>query len=97
MSFSPATPEKGRRGLPTGNGGRVMPESVRFRQLVAPIEPSPASTYGETAVGESSVPPTPQELEFISKSLFPLALIDHVCETILFPFSVLARRLRKFR
>ncbi|KAI9784739.1 MAG: hypothetical protein M1816_000742 [Peltula sp. TS41687] len=72
MSFNPATPEDGHRGQRAGNGNRVMPEPTRMRHRIgpiAPVEPSPASTYGETPDGDGSVPQTPQELELINRRL----------------------------
>lgn len=64
MSRSPATPEKlkvireGDSGAQVGYSGTMSASKEKHQNLI--IEPSPASTYGETAAGDS-VPATPQE------------------------------------
>ena len=62
MSASPSTPDEGSRGRHRArNGARKKKGSARPRPGASILEPSPASTYGDTAV-DDSVPVTPQEL-----------------------------------
>ena len=61
MSLPPTTPNKSRAGAnqPTESINGFAIDLLEFKQNSLP-EPSPASTYGETAAGDS-VPATPQD------------------------------------
>ena len=61
MSLPPTTPNKSGAGAtqPTESINSFAIDSLGFKQNSLP-EPSPASTYGETAAGDS-VPATPQD------------------------------------
>lgn len=77
--YSPATPSKSAKASPVGDSTGVALPTASFaekqtstskvKQSVA-LEPSPASTYGETAAGDSS-PVTPFEPGKHGKSFPP--------------------------
>ncbi len=82
MARSPATPDKANTEASEHSSEVALP-SIDKTDLASVIqqtsmhEPSPASTYGETA-GSRSVPATPQEYRTTSES-----------QTLLFEFLVL--------
>jgi len=81
MARSPATPDKANTEAPEHSSKVALPSidkinSASMIQQASVHEPSPASTYGETA-GSRSVPATPQEYRTTSKS-----------QTLLFKFLI---------
>ncbi|KAI9715905.1 MAG: hypothetical protein M1812_005725 [Candelaria pacifica] len=66
MSYNPATPEKAvecsAQGIIVAASARQQDSITKGNQQGSLHEPSPASTYGDTAAGDS-VPATPLDVE----------------------------------
>lgn len=70
MSYTPATPEKpveySAQGTDVAPSARQPKSTTKGNQQGSLHEPSPASTYGDTAAGDS-VPATPLDVERTGK------------------------------
>lgn len=100
MARSPATPNKGNPAADelASKGAASSPNDMvsvtSMLQQTALHEPSPASTYGDTA-GSSSVPATPQDYRVSSKSPPSASILMHSLVVSVFCIGACTSRCRR--